>query len=90
MSKYNPNDFIEKINGKLTARGVPACPYCGGNKFTSTDSFASIIIGKELDNVSLGPSIPAGMLICEACGHVEFFALGALGLLNNEEAESNG
>ena len=90
MNNYNPNKFIEKLSEKMNGRNFPACPYCGGQKFTSTDSAASVLIGKDLSSISIGPSIPAGLAICEKCGHIELFALGALGLLPKEEVSKNG
>jgi len=88
MSKYNPNEFISALNGKIKGKKIANCPYCGGEKFTSTDKFATVIIGDNLGNMELGLSIPSGMLICESCGHMEFFALGSLGLLRKGEDEN--
>ena len=85
MSKYNPNEFIAALGAKMNGRNVPNCPYCGGEKFTTTQSFATILIGDDSKNISLGPNIPAGMIVCENCGHIEFFAMGSLGLLKAEE-----
>lgn len=87
MRKYNANRFAEELIRKTNGRGIPLCPYCGSSQFTSTDKLATILIGDELDGVSLGPSIPAGMVICENCGHMDFFALGALGLLPKGEGK---
>lgn len=85
MNKYEPIKFISKLGEKVKGRDIPNCPYCGGEKFTTTEKFATILIGEDLENVNLGPSIPTGMLICENCGHVEFFALGSLGMLKRKE-----
>ena len=52
--------------------------------------YAYIIIGKDLTGISLGPSIPSGVVVCTKCGHLEFFALGALGLLPKKEDSSDG
>ena len=89
MSKYNPKDFITAIGNKMNKHRFPSCPYCGGNKFTTTQSFATILIGDEIKNISLGPNIPAGIVVCENCGHIEFFAMGSLGLLKVEERDGN-
>ncbi len=85
MSKYNSNEFIAALGKKTMGREIPNCPYCGGQKFTTTDKLASIIIGDDKKSLNLGPSIPSGMLICTNCGHIEFFALGSLGLLEDKE-----
>ena len=90
MSKYNPDDFIKAFNQKMNGRPLPECPYCGGSKFTTTPNFATILIGEDTQNVSLGPNIPAGMVICENCGHMEFFAMGSLGLLERKEGTNDG
>lgn len=90
MSKYNPKEFIGALDKKMNGRDVPNCPYCGGQKFTSTDKFATILIGDDTSSVSLGPSIPSGLLVCANCGHIEFFALGSLGLLKEKGDNSDG
>ena len=87
MKAYEPNDFIKELGKKATNLGNKACPFCGARDFTTTDSVASILIGKDLHSVSIGPVIPSGMLICQKCGHVEFFALGVLGMLQKKEGE---
>ena len=85
MSKYNNQDFLNALTQKMGSNNVPQCPYCGGQKFTTPEQFASIIIGEDLSRINLGPNVPAGMVICEKCGHIEFFALGFMGLLPKEE-----
>ncbi len=90
MKTYNPNEFIAALKQHTNNRPIPPCPYCGGAEFTTTDSLASILIGKETNGIALGPFIPAGMVICQKCGHIEFFALGALGLVTNEDGNKNG
>ena len=90
MRKYNTDEFVNALTQKMGKQEVPTCPFCQGKKFTTTEQLATISIAKNYGNVELGPFIPAGMLVCENCGHIEFFALGALGLLNKEEGEDNG
>lgn len=88
MSQYNPQEFINALIRKAPGKQL-VCPYCQGTHFTSTEDFATILIGKDLSSIHLGSSIPSGMAICQTCGHIDFFALGALGLLEKKE-ESNG
>lgn len=85
MAKYDPNSFINAISKKMMGRDIPVCPYCGGQKYTTTGNVAAILIGDDTSNLNLGPHIPSGMMICESCGHIEFFALGSLGLMDKEE-----
>ena len=89
MRKYNPDEFIASLSKKMGKRDVPNCPFCRGQKFTTTDQIATISITKNYGNVELGPFIPTGMLVCENCGHIDFFALGALGLLKKEGSEED-
>ena len=88
MRTYNPQSFINALQQKAPRMNL-VCPYCQGNQFTTTEDLASIIIGKELASINLGSSIPAGMIICQKCGHIDFFALGALGLLE-KKGENDG
>ncbi len=89
MDNYDSKKFIDALTKKMGKNTVPRCPYCNGNKFSSTPQFASILIGNNLEELKLGTSVPSGMLICQNCGHIEFFALGVLGLLEKKEDSSN-
>ena len=90
MKRYESKEFVEALTSRISKEGVPNCRYCGGQKFTTTDKYATILIGDDLNSVSIGPSVPSGMIVCEQCGHIDFFALGALGLLHGKEADNNG
>lgn len=90
MKKYDPREFANKLTEKIPGHSIRICPFCGGEEYTTTQNFASFIIGDELSNVCLGPNIPAGMLVCQNCGHIDFFALGALDLLAKDEGDGNG
>lgn len=90
MSEYNPKEFIVALSKKMNGREIPECPYCGGKKFTTTRNFATILTGNDTNSINLGTNIPAGMIICENCGHMEFFAMGSLGLLKPEENDGDG
>lgn len=90
MSKFNSTDFIKAFSSKTGGTNVPKCPFCGNQHFTTLEKFATILIGDDVSGINLGPSIPSGMIVCEKCGHIEFFALGALGLLNKEGDSKNG
>lgn len=85
MAKYNPKDFILALRNKANGVNNLKCPYCGGDHFTTTQNIAAILVGEDPHNISLGPHIPSGMLVCERCGHIEFFALGTLGIVKGEK-----
>lgn len=88
MTKYNPDEFANALMAKCSGSTLRPCPFCGSQEYTTTADFATVLISNDLSNVSLGPNIPAGMVICKNCGHMDFFALGALDLLPKKEAEN--
>ena len=82
--KYNPNEFITKITTKVNIKDYK-CPFCGGTNFTTPENYSTLPVSTELDNVVLGPHIPAGTIICQNCGHIDFFALKVLNIGNIDE-----
>lgn len=88
MSKYEPQKFIDALSQKTPNKQL-ICPYCGGGQFTTPEEFASILINKEMSSINIGPTIPAGMIVCSKCGHIDFFALGALNLLEKKEENND-
>ena len=51
--------------------------------------FASITVNDNYEGIRIGTSIPAGIVICKKCGHIDLFALGALGLLPKKDKEAD-
>lgn len=88
MNKYEAQEFINAIRKKQL--GTFRCPFCGSTKFSSAPSVANILISENIDSIKIGPRVPCGMIVCKNCGHIEFFALGVLGLLQKTETENNG
>lgn len=84
MSEYNSEEFIQALSKHINAKALK-CPYCGCEKFSTPTDLATILISKDKSKISLGSFIPSGVLICEKCGHMEFFALGALKLIKDKE-----
>ena len=82
--KYDPNNFIKVLTEKIQGKEYPSCPICGGDQFAAAEKCATLPISAEVGNMFLGPNITAGAIICQSCGHMEFFALGVLNLLNKE------
>ena len=79
MSDTFPSDqFLHTIQTKCP--NPQPCPFCGGQHFSSLQQFANLPVQSDQDGFSLGQSLPCGVLICTNCGHVNFFALAALGL----------
>lgn len=89
MNNFDQRKFLEELN-KIRKNKIPNCSFCGGNSFTIPEEICSVILSKSLNSMQLGVSMPSGMLICSRCGHIEFFALGALGLLPKEGDDCGG
>lgn len=87
MTKYNSEDFISALQKKIKKDFT--CPFCGCNHFSGTEYFATILTGSDLSSINIGTSVPSGIIICENCGHMDFFALGAFGLLT-KDGENDG
>ncbi len=90
MASFEADEFIERVVGRMPDSRVPTCPYCGGEKFTTLGKFVSLLIGDNLGALEVGPSVPAGMIICENCGYIALFSLGVLGMLPDGEADTDG
>lgn len=84
MGEYTNNQLVDAITGKLKA--VNGCPYCGTGKWISYPKYAKLSVSNGRE-VEFEAHIPCGILICEACGHVELFALKALGINVSEKSD---
>jgi len=87
------DQFHTKIVKKLEALGATKpCHRCGKEEFTVVDQYSDIKIQKELGKFIIGgSSIPSVITICKNCGAITQHALGALGMLpEQEEGEFNG
>ena len=89
-NNYEPQAFIEALKSKTRNGVIPSCPYCGGTNFTTIQDYAAVPVQHDFGGVVLGQTVPLGMVICTKCGHVDFFALGALGILPKKEDDGNG
>lgn len=90
MSNYDPNEFIKALGNVKNNQPAPNCRFCGGQKFTTTHNMTTLLVNGDFDSISLGTTVPAGMLICERCGHIEFFSLGVLGLIKKKDGKEDG
>lgn len=78
-----PPDFKGRLLAALAQRGVKSqCECCGQNNWAVVDQAIGLPISDLSGNVVIpSPQIPTGALVCNNCGNVRVFALGALGLL---------
>jgi hypothetical protein len=77
----------EKIAKRLQDKGaVKPCARCGNQRFSLLDGLINFPMTQELSNNVIvgGPSVPCAVVGCDNCGHLEFHALGAIGLLTEQ------
>lgn len=66
--------------------GIIACPICHQSKYTLLDGYFVDVIQDKYQGMQLGGRLlPSVMLVCNNCGHLESFSLGALGLMESED-----
>lgn len=95
--KYDATAFIAELNARMQSRSMPKCPFCGGSDYTTPEQVATIPVGHSFRGLSIGQTAPCAMVVCTKCGHVDYFALGMLGILprtnkeggQNEQANAN-
>ena len=83
MNEYRPEEFIKALQKKMK-RKYPSCPFCGNEQHASTKTLASILVGEDKELKAVKQTMPSGIIVCENCGHIDFFALGYLDLLGTE------
>ena len=91
MKEFNQNDFIDALQRKFPSG--QKCSACNGMQFIVGKEYATIYLGKSFDSITLGPNIPAGVLVCSQCGHIELFSLGIMGLMpkgEKDDKKTNG
>jgi len=86
---YNPQEFRSAFLKRIGNNHFPSCPFCGGNQFEISNKYSSLLVGETFAGLNLGPTVPAGIIVCTRCGHIEMFSLGILGLLPKNERRSD-
>lgn len=86
-ARYSDSDFLNAIKQKCPL--PQPCPFCNSNGFVAIDKMAKLQVQTDTNGIYIGESIPCGVLICKNCGHVNLFALGALGLLPKNDGDDN-
>lgn len=56
------------------------CPFCGRTKYAPLDKFTMVQVQHQGTDIQFGESIPAAILVCSNCGHIDLFAMNPLGL----------
>lgn len=88
-----PIEQKEIIKGRLQERIQKLeCPMCRQHSFVLLDGYLTENIQANYNSIVIGNGeiLPTTAIVCAHCGFVARFALGALGLLkNNNEKEMN-
>ena len=87
-SPYSSSDFLKALQKKCPS--PQRCPFCGNSSFSAAEEMVALQVQTSYEEIHIGTSIPCGIVLCLNCGHVNLFALGALGLIpkkgNNNDA----
>jgi len=87
MTEEKKRQIADALSKRL---GNIVCPMCHQSQYTLVDGYVSEPVRDDYKKVILGGRvIPSVMLVCNHCGHIDRFALGVLGLMENENTEHN-
>ncbi|MEX0967376.1 MAG: hypothetical protein WD077_09065 [Bacteroidia bacterium] len=74
---FNSQDIIKELNKKGP---VKSCQRCGTRSFEIAEGYVEISLAKNLGGfTNPNQKVPAIVVICKHCGHINFHAIGALG-----------
>ena len=84
-----PSDFKEKLLAELKLRGVKGdCELCGRNNWGVSEQAVALNLTDFSGALRIPtPNVPCAALICNNCGNVRTFALGALNLMPTLQKE---
>ena len=73
-------ELTQKAIAKLQELGIGnlVCPICQGRSFNMPPHIATVLLTDTLGTVKVGDHIPAAVIVCNKCGHMDFFALTVL------------
>ena len=81
-----------QIASKLTELGAQLpCHRCGGKHFSVVDNYSLFTMQEEITGALHigGPAVPIVLVACANCGAITPHALGALGMLPDQEEANN-
>lgn len=87
-TNYDSSEFISRLQEKTKGRLLPNCPFCGSADYYTPPEMANIFLTKDFNGLQIGPSVPSAMIICKTCGHIDFFAIGMLGMIPPKQEKS--
>ena len=86
IKNYDPN----KTLAKLREKGFLGykCPICKNTAFSVQANYTTILLSESLDEIQLKSFVPAAIVICKHCGHIDLFSLFELGVIDKENEEN--
>ncbi len=80
------HDLVKRAIDALNARGVNTyrCSFCGNNSFAIQDAVSTVLLTSEIRTIELKNHLPCLVFICKKCGHLDFFSLLELGVIDKE------
>lgn len=84
-------DKKKQIAKALTERiGAIVCPICRHSQYTLLDGYFASSLQNGYKGIEMGGRVlPSVMIVCNHCGHLDNFSLGVLGLMENENTDTN-
>ena len=61
------------------------CPVCHGNSFGTQSDASMLFLTSKMDTIELKTYVPALLIYCSKCGHVDFFSVAKLYELMGEK-----
>ena len=88
ISNEEKQRIISELNNRINSGDIK-CPMCGNEHFIIADGYFNPTLQNNLKGFVIGgSSIPSIAIVCSRCGFISSHALGILGLLPKQTAES--
>lgn len=79
LSRDAQQRIVHALN---SANATRPCSRCGAVNFAILDGYVNMPVSLDPGAMPVdGPTIPAAVACCNTCGHLEFHALGPLGIM---------
>ncbi|MBR3503845.1 MAG: hypothetical protein IKO07_06325 [Clostridia bacterium] len=85
---FSSDQFFHVLQSKCP--NPQPCPFCGSKQFSVIEEFCQLPVQTEPQTtIKIGTSVPCGVVVCTNCGHINLFALKALGLMREGGADKD-
>jgi hypothetical protein len=89
ISQEMKDKVITELSRRLNEKKIDLkCPSCSHPNFSVVDGYTRRILNDSIKDVQItGLSVPSISVICDYCGYILDFSLGALGFLKDIKEE---